>query len=87
MTTKKKSRKISSTTKSRILSESLMPGCLVSDLAKSYGVSRQIMYSWRKDYKLIKSKFEVRVVSEDVGVIQTQVEDQALVADTIAKSL
>ena len=75
MTTKKKYRKISSTTKSQILSEALMPGCLISNLAKSYGVSRQIIYSWRKDYKAIKSKAGARVEAEagrDVPEVQPQ---------------
>ena len=79
MTTKKKHKKIPSTTKSQILSEALLPGCLISNLAKSYGVSRQIIYSWRKDYKTIKSKASAKTEAEAVrasSVIQTQVKAQ-----------
>lgn len=52
-----------------------MLGCLISNLAKSYGVSRQIIYSWRKDYKVIKSKAGARVEAEagrDVPEVQPQ---------------
>ena len=79
MTTKKKHKKIPSTTKSQILSEALLPGCLISNLAKSYGVSRQIIYSWRKDYKTIKSKASARTEAEAArasSVIQTQTQAQ-----------
>ena len=35
--------------KSKILSELLTDGCVVSDIARSYGISRGTLYEWRKD--------------------------------------
>ena len=43
-----KRKKISSQIKSQILSEALMPGCIVSELAKSHGISPSPIYRWRK---------------------------------------
>lgn len=50
-----KRKKISSQIKSQILSEALMPGCIISELAKSHGISPSPIYRWCKKQKLAES--------------------------------
>jgi transposase-like protein len=50
-----KRKKISSQIKSQILSEALMPGCIISELAKSHGISPSHIYRWRKKQNLTGS--------------------------------
>ena len=45
----KKRKQISHEIKSRILSESYISGCVISDLAKAHGISAGIIYRWRKE--------------------------------------
>ena len=44
----KKNSKISSKQKSLILSEASLSGCVISELAKSHGVSKGTIYKWLK---------------------------------------
>lgn len=46
-----KSKKIDSELKSTIISESLKPSCVITELARKHGVSRAIIYNWRSKYK------------------------------------
>jgi transposase-like protein len=54
--------------KAKILSESMKPGCVISDLARSYGISPARLYGWRSDLKYIStsndSKFETKLDSK-----------------------
>lgn len=50
-----KRKKISSQIKSQILSEALMPGCIIAELAKFHDISPSHIYRWRKKQKLTES--------------------------------
>jgi transposase-like protein len=50
---KERRKKISANIKSPILSEAFAPGCVISKLALKYGISKQIIYSWRKAYQML----------------------------------
>lgn len=56
MTMSKKYKKISPKLKSRILSESFLPGCIISNLAKSYGISAKAIYNWRRSSREVQVK-------------------------------
>ena len=45
----KNRNKISPTLKSQILSESLIPGCVISELAKAYNISKTTIYTWQRE--------------------------------------
>lgn len=45
--------------KNQIISESYKTGCIISQLAKSYGISVKTLYSWRSRQKSDKIKKEV----------------------------
>lgn len=45
--------------KNQIISESYKTGCIISQLAKSYGISVKTLYSWRSRQKGDKIKKEV----------------------------
>ena len=45
----KKSKQISRLVKSRILSESHIPGCSIPDLAKAHGISAGTIYRWHRE--------------------------------------
>jgi transposase-like protein len=47
----KSGRKIPLEVRAKILSESLEPGCVISDLAGLYGISARIIYRWRHKEK------------------------------------
>lgn len=47
----RKISKIGSRLKSKILQESSAPNCVISELAKSYNISPQTLYSWRSELK------------------------------------
>ena len=46
---KKKPMVVSAALKAKILSESYKPGCVISELARSYGLSASRVYGWRSD--------------------------------------
>lgn len=45
--------------RTQIISESYKPGCIISQLAKSYGISVKTLYSWRSRQKSKQIKKEV----------------------------
>ena len=47
----RKISKIGSRLKSKILQESSAPNCVISELAKSYNIAPQTLYSWRSELK------------------------------------
>ena len=47
MTRARKRRMIPAKVKKQLLAELLVPGCVVSDLAKSSGISRSTLHKWR----------------------------------------
>jgi transposase-like protein len=51
----KKSKQISQEIKSRILSESHIPGRTVPDLASVYGISPGVIYRWRREERKLAS--------------------------------
>lgn len=44
-------KRIEKSLKAKILSESLKEGCVITQLAKEYGVSKNTIYGWRSKYK------------------------------------
>ncbi|MCC8369571.1 MAG: transposase [Rickettsia endosymbiont of Oxypoda opaca] len=54
-----KGRTITEAQKSQIISESYKTGCIISQLAKSYGISVKTLYSWRSRQKSERIKKEV----------------------------
>jgi transposase-like protein len=44
-------KKVPAELKARILAESSKAGCVIVDLAESYGIPRRILYSWRSKAK------------------------------------
>lgn len=52
--------KLTKSEKFQILEESYEPGCIISELAKQYGISSKIIYDWRSK----KKKKSVEVTSE-----------------------
>ena len=44
----KNNKEISSKQKTLILAEALVPGCIISKLAKSHGISKGTIYTWIK---------------------------------------
>lgn len=58
---KRQNKKIPSKIKAEIISESLMPGCIVSELALKHDVSKQIIYEWRKEFQANHSQFGTSV--------------------------
>ena len=48
--TNKYTKKVPTKIKKQIVLESLDPGCVVSKLASQYGVSKQSIYFWRKEF-------------------------------------
>ena len=40
-------RKINPELKSQIIAESMKAGCVITDLAKQYGISKVTIYGWR----------------------------------------
>lgn len=46
-----KSKNIDSELKSTIISESLKPNCVITELSRKYGISRTVIYNWRSRYK------------------------------------
>ena len=44
-------KRIEKLLKAKILSESLKEGCVITQLAKEYGVSKNTIYGWRSKYK------------------------------------
>lgn len=44
-------KRIEKLLKAKILSESLKEGCVITELAKEYGVSKNTIYGWRSKYK------------------------------------
>lgn len=49
-------KNISVETKTQILSESFIPGCVISKLASNYGISAKTIYNWRKAYRSIAAR-------------------------------
>ena len=47
MTRARKRKRISAKLKEQMLAELFSPGCVVSDLAKSSGISRSTLHKWR----------------------------------------
>src|SRR4051812_25347399 len=47
----KRKKQITPGKKSQILRELLEPSCLISRIAKSYNVSRESLYRWRKNHE------------------------------------
>jgi len=43
-------KKVPAKIKKQIVSESLEPGCVVSQVASKYGVSKQSIYVWRREF-------------------------------------
>jgi transposase-like protein len=43
-------RKIAPELRSEIIAESLKAGCVISNLAKQYGISKDTIYGWRAKY-------------------------------------
>lgn len=54
-----KGRTITEAQKSQIISESYKTVCIISQLAKSYGISVKTLYSWRSRQKSERIKKEV----------------------------
>ena len=57
-------KKISSQIKAKILEESSRSGCVISELAKRYGIRKELIYTWRgrelkqsSDSKVVKDNF------------------------------
>ena len=44
--------KLTKSEKFQILEESYEPGCIISELAKQYGISSKIIYDWRSKKKV-----------------------------------
>ena len=72
---------ISAKTKSLILTEAALPGCIISKLAKSYNISKATIYTWLKKGKIgargkdninddsSKNKNFVEVIVEDIALV------------------
>ena len=65
-------KKISEEIKARIIEESLLEDCVVSDLAKRYNLASETIYTWRSAYRKLNSvdssaDFVELSVSETVG--------------------
>ena len=43
-------RKIAPELKSQIIAESMKAGCVITNLAKQYGISKDTIYGWRSKY-------------------------------------
>lgn len=44
--------------KAQIISESCVPGCIISEVARSYGISEKTLYGWRSRGKFSRRKEE-----------------------------
>ena len=60
---KRRHKKIPAKVKAEIISASLVPGCVISKLALQYGVSKQIIYEWRKAFHANRQQFSASVVT------------------------
>jgi len=60
---KRRHKKIPAKVKAEIISESLVPGCVISKLASQYGVSKQIIYEWRKEFQANHPQFGASVAA------------------------
>lgn len=49
MQMKKKSQRISDNLKAEIIEASRIPGCIVSEVAKNYNISPNLLYAWRSN--------------------------------------
>jgi transposase-like protein len=54
---KSRTKKIPLKIKMQIVSESFAPGCVVSELASQYSVSKQSIYYWRKEFDANHNKY------------------------------
>jgi transposase-like protein len=60
MMSRKKRRKVGSRLKHQILQESLVPGCVVTELAWRHKISPKTVYGWRREY------FQIRAASSNI---------------------
>ena len=43
-------KKVAAEIKTRVIEESLKPGCVITKLAEKYGLSPESVYGWRSSY-------------------------------------
>ena len=56
-------KKISPEIKAKILEESRVLGCVISELAKRYGIRKELIYTWRR--RELKESSESKVVKDN----------------------
>ncbi|WP_121542752.1 transposase [Candidatus Rickettsia colombianensi] len=52
-------KNITAEQKAQIISESCIPGCIISEVAGSYGISEKTLYGWRSRGKFSRRQEEV----------------------------
>ena len=61
----KKRHKISPKQRALITSKSFRPGCVITELAKSYGVTPGVIYRWRNNHKSKNLDSQTSAISSD----------------------
>ena len=56
---KRRKKKIPLKVKMQIVSESFVPGCVVSQLALQYSISKQSIYYWRKEFTANNNQWRI----------------------------
>jgi transposase len=68
-------RRWSAEEKSRIIAESLLPGAQVTDIARRHGVSRGLLYTWRREAGWLPSAPAMPPGPDFVPVLQSAPEE------------